>query len=324
MTDLTTKNPRIKQGWLRVILFGLGFILVTVLISIPVAIGLFFSNLDELKANPTQAITSLLQGSHLWEMVLLEFIVSLITVWLFRTLIDRKSVASLGLQLSGFTQESIIGFFTGTALMGLLALLLMVTGRLQWVDITFDPSTLFISLGMVVLIAFSEELVFRGYVLSNLLDSFSRETTGLPAEGPSSNTGTGRWVALLLSALGFAIFHFSGPGLTPLAFANLFLAGILLGVNYIYTRNLWFSFFLHLSWNFFLGPILGSHVSGLNMPTLLVTEIKGDWLVTGGDFGIEGSVINTAISLIAILVLALAFERKYNPVVTREVAPSKA
>jgi len=306
MTDLTTKNPRIKQGWLRVILFGLGFILVTLLISIPVAIGLFFSNLDQLRADPTHAIASLLQGSHLWEMVLLEFVVSLITVWLFRTYIDRKSVASLGLQLSGFTQESVIGFCTGPALMGLLALLLMVTGRLQWVDITFDPNTLFISLGMVVLIAFSEELVFRGYVLSNLLDSFS------PADGSSSNTGTGKWVALLLSALCFAIFHFSGPGLTPLAFANLFLAGILLGVNYIYTRNLWFSFFLHLSWNFFLGPILGSHVSGLNMPTLLVTELKGDWLVTGGDFGIEGSVINTALSLIAILVLALAFERKYS------------
>ena len=318
MTDMTTKNPRIKQGWLRVILFGLGFILVTLLISIPVAIGLFFSNLDQLRADPTHAIASLLQGSHLWEMVLLEFVVSLITVWLFRTYIDRKSMTSLGLQLSGFAQESVIGFFTGPALMGLLALLLMVTGRLQWVDITFDPNTLFISLGMVVLIAFSEELVFRGYVLSNLLDTFS------PAEGPSSTTGTGKWIALLLSALCFAIFHFSGPGLTPLAFANLFLAGILLGVNYIYTRNLWFSFFLHLSWNLFLGPILGSHVSGLNMPTLLVTEIKGDWLVTGGDFGIEGSVINTAISLIAILVLALAFERKYNPVVTREVAPSKA
>jgi len=301
MTDLTTKNPRIKQGWLRVILFGLGFIIITLLISIPVAIGLFFSNLDELKADPTHAIASLLQGSHLWQMVLLEFVVSLTTVGLFRTFIDRRSMASLGLQLSGFTQESIIGFFTGPALMGLLALLLMATGRLQWVDITFDPSTLFISLGMVVLIAFSEELVFRGYVLSNLLDSFSN-----------------KWVALLLSALCFAIFHFSGPGITPLAFANLFLAGVLLGVNYIYTRNLWFSFFLHLSWNFFLGPILGSHISGLSMPTLLVTEIKGDWLVTGGDFGIEASVINTALSLIAILVLALAFERKYSPAVTRE------
>jgi hypothetical protein len=56
------------------------------------------------------------------------------------------------------------------------------------------------------------------------------------------------------------------------------------------------------------------------MPTLLVTEIKGDWLVTGGDFGIEGSVINTALSLIAILVLALAFERKYSPAATRPTA----
>jgi len=306
MTDLTTKNPRIKQGWLRVILFGLGFIIITLLISIPVAIGLFFSNLDELRADPTHAIASLLQGSHLWEMVLLEFVVSLTTVGLFRTYIDRRSIASLGLQSSGFTQESIIGFFTGPALMGLLALLLMATGRLQWVDITFDPSTLFISLGMVVLIAFSEELVFRGYVLGNLLESFSN-----------------KWVALLLSALCFAIFHFSGPGITPLAFANLFLAGVLLGVNYIYTRNLWFSFFLHLSWNFFLGPILGSHISGISMPTLLVTEIKGDWLVTGGDFGIEGSIINTALSLIAILILALAFERKYSPAVTGKATRPK-
>jgi membrane protease YdiL (CAAX protease family) len=317
MTDLTTKNPRIKQGWLRVILFGLGFIIIALLISVPLALWLFYANLDELKADPTHAITSLLQGSHLLEMVLLEFVVSLTTVWLFRTLVDRKNVSSLGLQLSGFTQESIIGFFTGPALMGLLALLLMVTGRLQWVDITFDPSTLFISLGMVALIAFSEELVFRGYILSNFLESFSKEPTGPSAEGPSSNTGSGKWIALLLSALCFAIFHFSGPGLTPLAFANLFLAGILLGINYIFTRNLWFSFFLHLSWNLFLGPILGSHISGLSMPTLLVTEIKGDWLVTGGDFGIEGSVINTALSLIAILVLALAFERKYRPVASK-------
>jgi membrane protease YdiL (CAAX protease family) len=175
----------------------------------------------------------------------------------------------------------------------------MLTGHLQWVDITPDPTTLFISLGMVVLIAFSEELVFRGYVLSNLLESFSN-----------------KWIALLLSALCFAIFHFSGPGINALAFANLFLAGVLLGINYIYTRNLWFSMSLHLSWNFFQGPLLGSHVSGLSLPTLLQTEMKGDWLITGGEFGLEGSVLNTALSLIAILILAMAFERKYNVRVT--------
>jgi membrane protease YdiL (CAAX protease family) len=299
MTDQTTKNPRIKQGWLRVILFGLGFIVVTVLVAIPAAIGLFAANLDKLKADPVKRLTELLQGAHLWMMVLLEFIVSMISVWVFRTFIDRRSLASLGLKPYGYGQESVIGFFTGPALLGLLALLLMVTGHLQWVDITPDANTLFISFGMVVLIAFSEELVFRGYVLSNLLESFAGQTAG-------------KWIALLLSALGFAIFHFGGPGINALAFANLFLAGILLGINYIYTRNLWFSISLHLSWNFFQGPLLGSHVSGLSMPTLLQTEMKGDWLVTGGEFGFEGSVLNTALSLITILILALAFERKYS------------
>ena len=329
MTDQTTKNPRIKQGWLRVILFGLSFIVITLLILISALTGLIAGNADQLKKDPMHFLTGILQGGQLWMMVVLEFVVSLITVWIFRTLIDRRSIASLGLKPDGYGQESVIGFFVGPALLGLLALLLMLTGHLYWVDITPDASSLFISFGMVVLIAFSEELVFRGYVLSNLLESFAGQTTGLPAEGPSSeglgrkgkfqgnpSAQTGKWVALLLSALGFAIFHFSGPGINALAFANLFLAGILLGINYIYTRNLWFSIFLHISWNFFQGPLLGSHVSGLSMPTLLQTEMKGDWLITGGEFGLEGSVLNTALTFITILVLALAFERKYNARVT--------
>ena len=299
MTDQTTKNPRIKQGWLRVILFGLSFIIVTLLILVSALTGLVVGNTAQLRSDPMRFLAGILQGGQLWMMVLLEFVVSLITVWIFRTFIDRRSLASLGLKPDGYGQESAIGFFVGPALLGILSLLLMLTGHLQWVDITPDASTLFISFGMVVLIAFSEELVFRGYVLSNLLESFNN-----------------KWIALLGSALAFAIFHIGGPGINALAFANLFLAGILLGINYIYTRNLWFSIFLHLSWNFFQGPLLGSHVSGLSMPTLLQTEMKGDWLITGGDFGLEGSVLNTALSLITILVLALAFERKYNARVT--------
>jgi len=295
MTDETVKNPVIKQGWLRVVLFGLAYIVVTLLILLSALTGVLAGSMDQLKSDPLHYLTGLLQGSNLWMMVLLEFVVSLVTVWVFRVFIDRRSLAGLGLKPDGYGQESVIGFFVAPALLGLLSLLLMLTGHLQWVDITPDSTTLFISLGMVVLIAFSEELVFRGYVLSNLLESFNN-----------------KWIALLLSALCFAIFHFSGPGINALAFANLFLAGVLLGINYIYTRNLWFSISLHLSWNFFQGPLLGSHVSGLTMPTLLQAEMKGDWLITGGEFGLEGSVLNTALSLIAILILAMAFERKYN------------
>jgi membrane protease YdiL (CAAX protease family) len=171
---------------------------------------------------------------------------------------------------------------------------MMASGHLEWVDISFDPSSLFVSFGLMALIAFSEEMVFRGYILGNLLDSFAN-----------------KWVALLISGILFAAFHFTNPGTHTLAFVNLFLAGLLLGINYIYTRNLWFSFLFHLSWNFFQGPILGFRVSGLSLPTLLVAEPKGDLFITGGDFGLEGSILNTLVSVIALLVLALYFEKKY-------------
>ncbi len=41
-------------------------------------------------------------------------------------------------------------------------------------------------------------------------------------------------------------------------------------------------------------------------------EPKGDLFITGGDFGLEGSILTTAVSLITILILAWAFERKYR------------
>ena len=97
-----------------------------------------------------------------------------------------------------------------------------------------------------------------------------------------------------------------------LAFVNLFLAGLLLGINYLYTRNLWFSFFFHFSWNFFQGPILGFRVSGLVFPSLLQTETKGDLFVTGGDFGLEGSILTTVTAFIAFFLLAWAFQRRYE------------
>jgi len=185
----------------------------------------------------------------------------------------------------------------GPAILGISSLGLLLSGHLAWTDISIDPQSLFISLGLLVLIAFSEELVFRGYVLGNLLESLPN-----------------KWVALAISAILFAIFHLSNPGMHSLAFANLFLAGLLLGVNYIYTRNLWFSMLFHLSWNFFQGPLLGFNVSGLHLPSLLQAETKGDLMITGGDFGLEGSMLNTAVSLTAFLVLARAFEWKYRSV----------
>jgi len=295
MSDQAIKNPRIKQGWLRVVLFGGCFSLITLLITIPAVIAVAGVQTADLQSDLIHTLSGLLTGNYLWLMLVLELVISLITVGLFRVLVDRKSLMSLGLELGEYWPEALTGLLMGPALLGISSLLMLFSGHLEWTDITWDGTQLFISLGLMVLIAFSEELVFRGYILGNLLDSFSN-----------------KYIALAISAILFAAFHATNPGIHTLAFVNLFLAGLLLGVNYIYTRNLWFSFLLHLSWNFFQGPLLGFKVSGLSLPSVLQAETKGDLFITGGDFGLEGSILVTAISLTAFLILSWAFRRKYR------------
>jgi len=296
MSHQVTKNPVIRQGWLRVLLFCCCFGIVSLLFAIPTAFILIGTDPLQWKDRLAPAIADLQTGNYLWLAVLMETVISLVSVCIFRFWIDRRSFMDLGWRgLGDYQNEALTGLFMGPALMGLASVLILVSGHLEWTDIVFDPSSLFISLGFMLLIAFSEELVFRGYILGNLMESFPN-----------------KWIALGISALLFACFHLSYPGLHTLAFANLFLAGLLLGINYIYTKNLWFSTLFHFSWNFFQGPILGFKVSGVTLPSLLQAEPKGDLFITGGDFGLEGSILNTAISLISLLILAWAFEKKYN------------
>jgi membrane protease YdiL (CAAX protease family) len=294
ISEPVEKKPLLELGWLRVLLFGAFFLLLTLLITIPAVLLLTDMKMEDISDDPFHLITNLLNGKYLWLVVLLEWIISMLSAILFRLFVDRQSLLSLGFSFPGYRMEAGAGFFTGTALLGLGALILFLSGRFHWTDIDFDALSLLKSIGLLIIIAFSEELVFRGYILNNLMRSFNK------------------WTALIVSAILFAGFHITNPGITPLAFANLAIMGVLLGINYIYSRNLWFSILLHFSWNLFQGPLMGFKVSGLNLPAMVQQETKGDLILTGGDFGLEGSILITAITLIAILLLNLAFEKKYS------------
>lgn len=135
--------------------------------------------------------------------------------------------------------------------------------------------------------AVHEELLFRGYAFQKLY----------------------RWhrtVALILVALVFAALHMGNVAVSWLGLMNIFLGGVLLGLAYERYGRLWFPIGLHLAWNVTSGPILGHEVSGYDsMATLLVERGSGPGWLTGGDFGIEGSVWMTLTELIAILVLTI-------------------
>ncbi|HET7433583.1 MAG TPA: CPBP family intramembrane glutamic endopeptidase [Thermoanaerobaculia bacterium] len=180
-------------------------------------------------------------------------------------------------------RELAFGLAAGAAVIGACAALIVATTSLRhapgrgfpWLELftVFIPAAL------------HEELVFRGYVFQKLW----------------------RWrrgFALLFVAFIFAALHMNNTAVTMLGIGNVFLGGVLLGVAYERYERLWFPIGLHLAWNLMSGPILGHEVSGyVSDATLFVTRGEGAAWLTGGDFGIEGSVWMTFVEIVAIAAL---------------------
>jgi hypothetical protein len=84
-------------------------------------------------------------------------------------------------------------------------------------------------------------------------------------------------------------------------------------MNYIFTKNLWFGIFFHFGWNFFQGSVLGYNVSGTGIEqgsSILQQTVIGEKFFTGGNFGFEGSVICTILSLAMFIIISSTYSRK--------------
>ena len=142
--------------------------------------------------------------------------------------------------------------------------------------------------------AIQEELVFRGIVFQ---------------KARSWN----RTIAIAMSAMVFATMHTMNGDITLIAVANLFIAGVLLALAYEVYERLWLPIAFHLAWNVVSGPILGYGVSGYTTAsTVFTTKIHGPAWLTGGAFGLEGSIFATAVELAAVSMLL--WLRKRRPV----------
>lgn len=132
-----------------------------------------------------------------------------------------------------------------------------------------------------------EELVYRGVLLRII-------------EGK-----LGTWIALGVSSLAFAGFHVvATPNVTLWTGFSVFVAGLWLGGAYLYTRRLWFPIALHAAWNFTQGAIFGIAVSGDEAGQgLFVGTTSGPTWLSGGAYGLEGSVIVVGIIFLASIVI---------------------
>lgn len=278
-------KPLFKAGWLRVLLYILALIIVAVTVLASFILGLH-------KGNPDLSnLRELSTGKNAAFIVLIFFILTVLITYIFRRWVDGKTFISLGLSLKGHERDVITGSALAIFIMGSSCLIIQITGHLKWMDFLLDPKFQFLVFGTMGLSAFYEELIFRGYILGNLLETFPK------------------WLALLVSTLLYMAFHWTSSGFFPVL--NAGILGLITGLFYLYSRNLWFPVCFHWAWTFMSGPVLGFGDARSDQ-SLLQSSLIGDENITGGANGLQGSVILTAISLLCAVALFLILQRKLN------------
>jgi hypothetical protein len=281
-----SQKPVIRQGWIRAIIYMIG---------VSAIVYLFYrfgeTIMSQFETGTENGDESVFNFGLLYTLMGLAIV---LLTWLMQKVISKQKFINLGFSWKGYSNEAGLGFFGALAMLGIGSLILVATGYMSFTSASFAAAPLLLELVIMVVVAFVEELMFRGYLLNNLMQSMNK------------------WIALVISSLLFALFHQTNPDVTVFAIANILLAGILLGLNYIFTKNLWFGIFFHFAWNYFQGPVLGYDVSGLKLSSILQQSVSGPELWTGGLFGFEGSLLCPLLFAIAIIIFSFVFIKRYE------------
>jgi membrane protease YdiL (CAAX protease family) len=216
---------------------------------------------------------------------------------LCRRYLDRRNLQSLGLVYPIPRPAATLagGAAAGGAPILLAAAVLLAIGAFDFRGLGGDWLT-FPLLPTLVLMAFFEEITFRGYLLQNFVE------VGRPKLG------------VLLTSLLFWLAHSLNPDAwtTPVNALNLFGAGVALALAYLVSCNLWLPTAIHFGWNAAQGVLLDVPVSGIDTPGWILVEPREGcpvWM-TGGSFGLEGSVVTLALLVVLIAVLAAFYRRQ--------------
>ena len=277
-----------ENGWVRAIIFmPLWIIIMGFSVTIGSLLVMLASGVDMSNPGSAEALFANMSFDSPVMLLMTVFQVagSFLALWIATKFIDRKPLMSIGLTVKDKANEMLIGLGFALAFIGGLFFVLWLLGAITITGyVGFKPGVFIVSM-MLFLAAFDEELIFRGYVLNNMMDSSSR------------------WVALAGSSALFALMHAGNPSVWSnwVPMTELFAAGFILGISYTFTKNLWFPTFFHFGWNFFQG-LLGFEISGINVDSwkMISHESTGNVpdIISGGAFGIEGSVITLSCTII--------------------------
>ncbi len=226
-------------------------------------------------------------GTNIISDILMEL--TLVVVVLSALLMTFKAIRSVDFYLVFVRRKNALLAFVKGALIGAVIIGLCVGALYLNKNVSFTPAALawdmFIGyLVFFLLVAVFEEFLFRTFALYVMAERYPL------------------WFAAVVNGILFSLAHFANPGITYLGAANILLAGVFFAIVTLHTRNVAWAVGIHFGWNFTQSVLLGYNVSGNDKISGLVkAKIEGVDFISGGSFGVEGSVFCT-IALLTCLV----------------------
>jgi len=274
----------LKNIWGKIFYFPLTRIMIG-LIACSAAVKIGQTGFDKL----LDYISISRENKTLMSVSVVAIIVLLVYISLYRYY-EKRKISELS--TDKLVRNLVTGISLGFVLQSLTIGVIYLNKGLSVISVN-SVGNLIPSLAMVTAAIF-EEVIFRGIIFRITEEKL------------------GSYTALAISALIFGAVHLVNANSTLISgLAVAIEAGLLLGAAYIYTRNLWFPIAIHFAWNFTQSGIYGASTSGHAIAkSLLTTKIGGSPMISGGQFGPEGSVQALIFCLIATIILMLLNHRQ--------------
>lgn len=227
-----------------------------------------------------------------WMILLVElssfiFITGLVVFW-------GRKIQKLSWETLGFIRKSALKYFLkgwvlGGIVLSICVIFMMIFGAVKIDGIQITPQL--ICRFFFLFLAWSiqgnaEEVLTRGWLFGGISKKINI------------------FIGILISSSFFTWMHLENDGISLLSLLDLFLFGIFAVLYRIKTENIWGISGFHAAWNCFQGNVFSFPVSGTDTGSafISVTTQGPSWL-SGGKFGVEGSIVSIVVQLILIFYL---------------------
>jgi membrane protease YdiL (CAAX protease family) len=211
---------------------------------------------------------------------------------------EKMSLRQIGTTYTGPKQSIVtysLGLGYGSLTVSLVAVLVFLIKGLSFSNNISNVKwfSFFIILISYLVQGFGEEVLFRGAFLLSTV----RKNNPI--------------IAIVITSVYFSLWHYHTNSYGIIPFINLFFFGVFCSVCVFVYDNIWVASAFHAAWNFTQAHVFGVCVSGSTPnadSTILISTVSGSSVLTGGNYGIEGSLITSII--LGIGIVALVFYDK--------------